>query len=230
MCNEEVDHSLLNEFRKQHPSSTWRQQQAFCTQHKKAKAMAVWKERKYPSIDWKALDARISRQSAFLRRILNGGKSHFRDVFAEKVKEAGRDRTVRRAEEYQVPGYYGGRGLRAMSDKIVENLSSALRERSVDDNLVSAARGVGAYVQSVLVPELAVRLIMEDMDARAVEARQIMEESMWVGELLNEELDDVVVCDDEEEEEERHSDPALSGDDDENSESDLSSMSDVEIL
>ena len=188
--------------------------------------MAVWKERKYPSIDWKALDARVSRQSSFLRRILNGGKSHFRDIFGEKVKEAGRDRTVRRAEEYMVPGYYGGRGLRAMSDKIVDDLSSALRERSVDDELVSVARGVGAYVQSVLVPELAVRLIMEDMDVGAVQARRIMEESMWLGELLNEELDDVVLGDDEEDEE-KHDDSRLPGEDGEGSSSD-SSLSDIE--
>ena len=226
MCNEEVDRSLLDEFRKRHPTTTWRQQQTFCTQHKRAKAMAVWKERKYPSIDWKALDARVSRQSSFLRRILNGGKSHFRDIFGEKVKEAGRDRTVRRAEEYMVPGYYGGRGLRAMSDKIVDDLSSALRERSVDDELVSVARGVGAYVQSVLVPELAVRLIMEDMDVGAVQARRIMEESMWLGELLNEELDDVVLGDDEEDEE-KHDDSRLPGEDGEGSSSD-SSLSDIE--
>jgi hypothetical protein len=226
MCNDEVDQSLLDEFRKRHPTTTWRQQQAFCMQHKRAKAMAVWKERKYPSIDWKALDARVSRQSSFLRRILNGGKSHFRDIFGEKVRESGRDRTVRRAEEYMVPGYYGGRGLRAMSDKIVNDLSSALRERSVNDELVSAARGVGAYVQSVLVPELAVRLIMEDMDVGAVQARRIMEESMWLGELLNEELDDVVLGDDDEDEED-HDDSGLPGEGDGGSSSD-SSLSDIE--
>lgn len=225
MCNEEVDRSLLDEFRKRHPTTTWREQQAFCTQLKRAKAVAVWKERKYPSIDWKSLDARVSRQSGFLRRILKGGKSHFRDAFAEKVKESGRDRTVRRADEYMVPGYYGGRGMRAMSDKIVDDLSSALRESSVKDELVSAARGVGAYVQAVLVPELAVRLIMEDMDVGAVEARRIMEESMWLGELINEELDDVVLGDDEEEED--HDDSGLPGEDDRDSASD-SSLSDME--
>lgn len=226
MCNEEVDRSLLDEFRQRHPTTTWREQQAFCTQHKRAKAVAVWKERKYPRIDWKALDARVSRQSGFLRRILKGGESHFRDAFAEKVKETGRDRTVRRAEEYMVPGYYGGRGMRAMSDKIVDDLSSALRESSVKDELVSAARGVGAYVQAVLVPELAVRLIMEDMDVGSVEARQIMEESMWLGELINEELDDVVLGDDEEDGEE-HDDSGLPGEDDRDSTSD-SSLSDIE--
>lgn len=226
MCNEEVDRSLLDEFRKRHPTTSWREQQAFCTQHKRAKAVAVWKERKYPSIDWKTLDARVSRQSGFLRKILKGGKSHFRDAFAEKVKEAGRDRTVRRAEEYMVPGYYGGRGMRAMSDKIVDDLSSVLRESSVKDELVSAARGVGAYVQAVLVPELAVRLIMEDMDVGSAEARRIMEESMWLGELVNEELDDVVLGDDEEDEEE-HDDSGLPGEDDRDSSSE-SSLSDLE--
>ena len=159
---------------------------------------------------------------------MKGGKSHFRDVFAEKIKESGRDRTVeRRADEYMVPGYYGGRGMRAMSDRIVHDLSSTLRKSSIDDELVSAARGVGAYVQSVLVPELAVRLIMEDMDVGPVQARQIMEESMWLGELLNEELDDVVLGDDEEAEEERD-DFGLPGEDDGDSSSD-SSLSDMSL-
>jgi hypothetical protein len=48
------------------------------------------------------------------------------------------------------------------------------------------------YVQNVLVPELAVRLIGEDMAIGAEEARQVMGDSAGLGDLLNEEVEDVV--------------------------------------
>lgn len=45
--------------------------------------------------------------------------------------------------------------------------------------------GVAAFIQTVLVPELAVRLIMEDMDVREAKARIILDESREIGEKLN---------------------------------------------
>ena len=83
-----------------------------------------------------------------------------------------------------------------MSENIVAEFSTLLRKRAVKDRLVSA-RGHIAYVQSVLVPELTVQLVMEDMGVDEEEARVIMKESVWVGELLNEEVADVIMSDDE---------------------------------
>ena len=78
-----------------------------------------------------------------------------------------------------------------MSENIIKKFSSHLRDIAVKDRLV-AARGVAGYVQSVLVPELAVRLISEDMKCGVQEARQIMKDSAGLGDLLNEEVGDVV--------------------------------------
>jgi hypothetical protein len=44
----------------------------------------------------------------------------------------------------------------------------------------------------LLVPELAVQMIMEDMDVSQAQARSILQESIWVGELLNEERENVM--------------------------------------
>jgi uncharacterized membrane protein len=55
-----------------------------------------------------------------------------------------------------------------------------------------AARGFTPYVEYVVVPEVAVKLIMEDMDVEDERAREIMTESLGVGELLSEEIRDVV--------------------------------------
>lgn len=73
----------------------------------------------------------------------------------------------------------------------MDKFSAQLRRIAVTDRLV-AARGVTGYVQTVLVPELAVRLIREDMGVGVEDARQVMRESVGIGDLLNEEVEDVV--------------------------------------
>ena len=51
-----------------------------------------------------------------------------------------------------------------------------------------ASRGVSSYVQTVLVPELAVLLIKDDMQVNDAEARTILNESAEIGELLCEDV------------------------------------------
>jgi hypothetical protein len=67
-----------------------------------------------------------------------------------------------------------------------------LKKRVVKDRLM-AARGVTGFVQSVLVPEVTVLLIMEDMNIIIDEARTVMKDSIGMGELIHEEIRDVVV-------------------------------------
>ena len=67
-----------------------------------------------------------------------------------------------------------------------------LRNLNASDKLISAGGGVSAYVQAVLVPELATALIREDMGADEKRAREIIKESAELGELINEEEGDVV--------------------------------------
>ncbi|KAK0657196.1 RTC4-like domain-containing protein [Cercophora newfieldiana] len=196
MCDEVVDRRLLDEFKAGAGRMTLQQEQKFCILHKKTSAKAAWAEKGYPDIRWSSLEARINQQHGFLRAILEGGKSHYGDIFSEKVK-TGQNKTLLKSEENLTPGYYGIRGLRAMSENLVREFSTLLRKRAVEDRLVSA-RGHTAYVQSVLVPELTVRLIMDDMDVDQEEARVIMTESRWVGELLSEELADIVLSEDDE--------------------------------
>ena len=52
--------------------------------------------------------------------------------------------------------------------------------------------GVSGFVQAVLVPELAERLIMEDMKVDTLGAREIVLESADVGELLYPDVDDEI--------------------------------------
>lgn len=189
MCNERVDQELLDKFTKGE-RMTISQQQQFCQHHQMKSAKETWVKKGYPTIDWARLDTRISKHHGALGDILGGGPSHYGDVFARRVK-AGKSKTVLKTKQSLTPGYYGIRGLRQMTENIIKHFSSLLRERAVRDRLISA-RGFTAYVQSVLVPELTVRLIMEDMDVLEAAARSILQASIGIGELLNEEDGDVV--------------------------------------
>ena len=71
-----------------------------------------------------------------------------------------------------------------------------LRRLAASDKLI-ASGGVSRYVQAVLVPELAVRLIRDDMkldDDDEEKAREVLRESGEIGNLLNEEEEDEIVA------------------------------------
>lgn len=70
------------------------------------------------------------------------------------------------------------------------------------DNIVKAA-GIAGYAQAVLVPELAVRLVKEDLSVDDESARQILRDSIGVGEKLNAQQNDVVPIPKELEEEQK---------------------------
>ena len=69
-------------------------------------------------------------------------------------------------------------------DFITREFSGALRDRIGSDKVI-AARDVSGYVQMVLAPELATRLVMEDMNKKREQARDILAESAELGDLLH---------------------------------------------
>lgn len=193
MCEEPVEQDFLDKFSKKRYMS-FAQQQKFCTTHKTRTARETWTNKGYPDINWARLNNRIAKHYSFLEDILEGGFSHYGTLYARQLKGGG-IRTLRKMDMIMTPGYYGPRGLRIMTESVIEHFSGLLRRIAARDRVVSA-RGQTTFVQCVLVPELGVRLIMDDMDVDEEEARKIMEESMIVGELLNEEEGDVVLEED----------------------------------
>ncbi|KAI1431020.1 RTC4-like domain-containing protein [Xylaria sp. CBS 124048] len=190
ICHEEVDCKLLEKHSTNGKMSI-KQQTAFCRLHKRESAVNAGIAKGYPKIDWEAMGDRCRVHQAFIRDILEGAQaSHYRDVLKENV-EAGKNRTLLKSSDNITPGYYGPRGLRVMTEFIMRTLSSVIRRRAVEDKLISA-RSYTGYVQLVLVPELAVRLIMDDMSVSKERAREVLEESAEIGELLYEEDRDVV--------------------------------------
>ncbi|OAQ95899.1 hypothetical protein LLEC1_07105 [Akanthomyces lecanii] len=94
---------------------------------------------------------------------------------------------MKREESFN-PGYYGPRGFNAMCDYLVGEFSGVLKKRAVDDRVI-AGRGSAAFIQAVLVAELGVRLIMDDMRLSETKARQLMEHSKVLGELVQPEIE-----------------------------------------
>ncbi|KAI0547456.1 RTC4-like domain-containing protein [Xylaria curta] len=197
MCHQEVECELLEKYSADGKMSV-KQQTAFCRLHKRQSAAKAGTEKGYPEIDWETMDNRCSTHQDFLHDILEGTRaSHYRKILKERV-DSGKNRTLLTNHDNLTPGYYGPRGLQVMTEYIMGTLSDVIRRRAVEDKLISARTYTG-YVQTVLVPELAVRLIMEDMSVTEERARDVLEESIEIGELLHEEARDVVKIDEKEE-------------------------------
>nr|RBQ93406.1 hypothetical protein FVER53263_01394 [Fusarium verticillioides] len=182
-CGDLVSEQALKDYSKGRRLNVLMQTR-FCAKHKKETALDTWRERGYPHVDWSRLEGRLDDHRAYLTKIVNGKQSFFRDILAEKI-ETGQARSLKKEGNLN-PGYYGPRGCKLMCDYLVEEFGESLKENATKDRVI-AGRGSAAFIQSVLVAELAVQLIMEDMDVSASEAREIMEESKAIGELIHEE-------------------------------------------
>ncbi|KAF4585801.1 RTC4-like domain-containing protein [Ophiocordyceps camponoti-floridani] len=162
----------------------------FCHKHKKKTAEEIWQAMKYPEVNWEGLVDRFKTHHSHLLGIIDGHESHYRNDLAAKI-ERGEARSMKK-EGNLTPGYYGFRGFDLMCDYLVEEFGELLKRRAVKDRVI-AGRGAAAFIQCVLVAELAVRLIRDDMGVSENKAREIMEESKAVGEMLH----DGAVGDDE---------------------------------
>ncbi|UZP33752.1 hypothetical protein NXS19_001568 [Fusarium pseudograminearum] len=183
-CGDVVLEQALKDYSKGKRLSV-QMQTRFCAKHKKETAMDTWRERGYPHIDWDRLEKRLDDHQQYLARIVDGKESHYRNIHAEKV-QTGQARSLKKEGDLN-PGYYGPRGCKVMCDYLVDEFGQSLKDKATKDRVI-AGRGSAAFIQSVLVAELAVQLIMEDMNVNAREAREIMEESKTLGELLHEEI------------------------------------------
>ncbi|KAL8896157.1 MAG: hypothetical protein Q9192_003237 [Flavoplaca navasiana] len=174
-----------------------RQQAKFCKAHNIHSAQEVWKERGYPSLEWQELQARLPTYGDDLVGVLNGTRTSFyRNVLDEQVRSG--KRTAKQLmmvgaddREGSKMGYYGTKGQRILMDYLMARFASRIRRLAGTDRLVSAA-GVAGFVQGVLVPELAVMLVKDDMRVDDEQARVILKESTDIGNLLNEEEDEVI--------------------------------------
>ncbi|KAJ5678262.1 uncharacterized protein N7477_003895 [Penicillium maclennaniae] len=195
MCKKAVDRELLMRFETQ-PKQRIREQQQFCASHQQNSAEKEWEASGYPEIDWDTFDERVQNKFTDLEKLLVPDcTSYYRNILDTTLKsgQAKNFRLTLTGEGIETIscGYYGTKGAARMLQAIVDRFSLKLRRLAVSDHIVKAA-GVAGYAQSVLVPELAVRLVMEDMAVGDEDAREILRESIQIGQKLNPAADDVV--------------------------------------
>lgn len=206
ICKAYVSRLFLEEFSGSTILSL-RQQERFCKAHKVHSAESVWRERRYPTIDWYGFQRRLPKYDAALGSVLNGtSRSFYRNVFEDQIK-TGANRRLKQAVlsgdgvEGLNMGYYGTKGARIIMEYIMATFASRIRRLAGTDKLVSAG-GVSGFVQAVLAPELAVMLVQDDMKVDDEQARVILKESSNIGNLLNEEEDEAIKDDQDEERDE----------------------------
>ncbi|KAL8743913.1 MAG: hypothetical protein Q9190_003778 [Brigantiaea leucoxantha] len=204
ICKSCVSRLFLQEFSASDHLKT-REQARFCRAHKVRSAERDWEEKGYPSIDWPALQQRLRVYGERIDDLLRGNKNSFyRNAFQDQVS-SGKDRTLQQALmsgngwEGLMMGYYGSKGARVIMEYIMSTFAARIRRRAAHDQLISTA-GVSGFVQAVLAPELAVMLVKDDMKVDDEEARVILRDSTGVGNLLNEEEDEVIQDGEEKEE------------------------------
>ncbi|KAL7778929.1 hypothetical protein CFE70_008431 [Pyrenophora teres f. teres 0-1] len=216
LCNQPVEQEDYWDFWKG-KDKTVKNKSAFCHAHKKKSAQEEYTQQGYPDIDWKALPRRIRRHKATLTKLLGKASSSIHRDRYEPLALTGKAAAVpsRRTdlpqsaqdtldsfaldERAAYPGYYGPHGRRVITEHVMETLKSELKRSK--DRVVQAS-GIAAFVQAVMVPEVAILLIMEDCKVDKQAAEGIREKTYDMGLLLNEEIEDEIERVEEDSEEE----------------------------
>ncbi|KAF4538418.1 uncharacterized protein LTHEOB_10764 [Lasiodiplodia theobromae] len=209
ICQAPVDRILLEEWQGSGSYMRIRKQMAFCEAHRRATACEEYAAREYPEIDFDALvgvplsspnensngngsgsGGRIERFRDELVAIVRKERpSAFRDV-ADAAAAKGEGRNLKTTSENDKAlagmsvGYYGPRGRRLMEEWVTNELAGEIRLQAGRDRLIGF-KTVSGFIQEVLVPELAMRLVAEDLDVGEARAREVLRESGEIGELVN---------------------------------------------
>jgi hypothetical protein len=206
-CGKNVPLLLKQEFEDRYNNGkalSYKKWNWFCDHHKKEDARQIWQERGYPEIQWNSIEKRLRAHHDRLLAVLEKrSTSVYRDRLQKRV-DSGSTRSAAAAYnpsssddgELEIkPGYYGSKGEKLMTEHILLHFADELRDLAVSDSLIGAsgvAGGVSGFVQAVLVPEVAVALVKEDMKVDDKGAREVLKESLELGELLNEEAHEKV--------------------------------------
>lgn len=184
--------------------------QSLCRTHRIRDAQITWKQRDYPFITsetWSVLPDRVSKHISYLSSVLRRKKpsyylTHLDDAIASARGSQKAINTYFNVTALSLihHGYYGPKGSKIVGQTLLgdKTLEKALGKQNKNDKNMRIA-GIGRLVDSVLVPEVLMRLAGEDMGVQDEEARKILEESSYLGVLLCGDDDEIDVPDDDDE-------------------------------
>lgn len=187
-----------------------RSQTKFCHDHRIRDAEQIWQKRKYPAMNWDtfatspSLKAHIATLIPIIRR---KSPSYYLSTLDAAITAArGNQTEINRFFDITNihHGYYGPRGARIISTAILEDadLQKILSRQLRNDKSMRIA-GLGRLTDSVLLPEVLVRMVREDLKLDGSgkdvdvdvdsQARKVLKESVDLGLLLCADDDDVEV-------------------------------------
>jgi hypothetical protein len=172
------------------PPTATRGRIAYCQRHENATILEQGREKGYPtSVDLVALNSRVVKLLGFIKDdVINASSdSEFMRNLRKNTKRrnAANPMTMIDLFDDSQPGYYGPRGSEIISNLVMLKLGDYIRKNdNVYDDLKFCG-GVSGFISAVVVPEVGIRLIMEDMEIGKEEARTIMRDSVAYGGIIN---------------------------------------------
>ncbi|KAK9472486.1 RTC4-like domain-containing protein [Dipodascopsis tothii] len=187
LCGQRLSAELRERFARS--KKTVRFAYAVCTAHKREDVVRAASGKNYPSqIDEADVVARAEPHMGTLAAIVRDEHpSEFRDRARQRAEATAgtrQDALGQAADDDDtLPGYYGPRGQGIMLRAVLEALSDTIRRASRTQRWI-VKLSVSGYATNVLVPELAVRLIMQDRAISERRARKVMRASAEYGRLM----------------------------------------------
>ena len=161
----------------------------YCKSHENASILEQGKEMGYPtSFDFDDVRLRItSMLKEFKTFLANGNESEFLNTLRKQTshKNVATPMSMFNVFELTQPGYYGPQGAELISKIMMDNLANQIRNTNKLHDALRFCGGVFGYVNCVLVPEVGVRLIMEDLSVTRDKARGILRASVAYGAVVN---------------------------------------------
>lgn len=171
------------------PPTASRARVIFCQRHENAEILEKGKLKQYPSsFDTKRLRSRIQKLFPAIKAVIKSPtESEFLALQRRRTsrKNAAAPMIQMKLMEDSQPGYYGPQGAELISQLMMEKFGDTIRRRNKLLSALKFCGGVTGYVSMVLVPEVGVRLIMEDMHVDWEKAKEIMKESVEFGAVAN---------------------------------------------
>jgi RTC4-like domain len=191
--------NLPTDFRETPPTAT-RARLGYCQRHENHSTLREGKGKGYPEeFDFIKIRSRIKKLLPEIRESLDEESVVLKTLQSKtKHRNAATPMSLFHTLDYTQPGYYGARGASLITEIILENMGDEIRHKNGLMEGLRFCGGVTGYISSVIVPEVGIRLIMDDLKVDWENARKIMKESIAYGAVINA----AVITDDDDDDDE----------------------------